>query len=362
LQFLAKPDLFRKDLDLKGLSESARKSLTTLKRWQQAAGCHDHPLVFSTIDKIADFSDDCHSAIRLTLTVAQKGHSFATNVSTFCDALTKKYNSLEHLEEHLLKLNKLAQKGYGRSIEAHGKLICLHVGLCQVSESIPSIAAKIEEDVLRSQGHDPDAPLNGLSATFVSIPPTVFQTYTGPSAHNGLDALADSDDEDATAVPSSWLPTYSPSYPRNNWLTFMNVIDQVNRISKDVSQMIEHVGRCVEWWSRMKATLEALQGDLRKAVQDGPRSLQIISDDTTDGWNEIADQFALYVYRTSPIMTDNFSNAGQRIYPATPPRAWSPPPRAWSPAPIICEMPLPPVDIRHTEKPQSLWKRLSCVS
>jgi hypothetical protein len=314
--------------------------------------------VFSTIDKIADFSDDCHSAIRLTLTVAQKGHSFATNVSTFCDALTKKYNSLEHLEEHLLKLNKLAQKGYGRSIEAHGKLICLHVGLCQVSESIPSIAAKIEEDVLRSQGHDPDVPLNGLGATFVSIPPTVFQTHT---AHNGPDALADSDDEDATAVPSSW-PTYSPSYPRNNWLTFMNVIDQVNRISKDVSQMIEHVGRCVEWWSRMKATLEALQGDLRKAVQDGPRSLQIISDDTTDGWNEIADQFALYVYRTSPIMTDNFSHAGQRIYPATPPRAWSPPPRAWSPAPIICEIPLPPVDIRHTEKPQSLWKRLSCVS
>jgi len=169
LQFLAKPDLFRKDLDLKGLSESARKSLTTLKRWQQAAGwysdfllgsytwglsepfSHDHPLVFSTIDKIADFSDDCHSAIRLTLTVAQKGHSFATNVSTFCDALTKKYNSLEHLEEHLLKLNKLAQKGYGRSIEAHGKLICLHVGLCQVNFINLNIQTCRISDLLRRE-------------------------------------------------------------------------------------------------------------------------------------------------------------------------------------------------------------------
>ena len=36
LQFLSDPSRVRKDLDLKGLSDSARKSFAALKPWQQA--------------------------------------------------------------------------------------------------------------------------------------------------------------------------------------------------------------------------------------------------------------------------------------------------------------------------------------
>ena len=38
LQFLANPEHTREQLDLKGLSDSARKSFATLKLWQQATG------------------------------------------------------------------------------------------------------------------------------------------------------------------------------------------------------------------------------------------------------------------------------------------------------------------------------------
>lgn len=37
LQFLSDPSRVRKDLDLKGLSDSARKSFSVLKPWQHAA-------------------------------------------------------------------------------------------------------------------------------------------------------------------------------------------------------------------------------------------------------------------------------------------------------------------------------------
>jgi hypothetical protein len=37
LLFLSNPGSFRKDLDLKGLSDSARKVFVALKPWQQAA-------------------------------------------------------------------------------------------------------------------------------------------------------------------------------------------------------------------------------------------------------------------------------------------------------------------------------------
>ena len=36
LQFIANPDDTREQLDLKGLSDSARKSFATLRQWQQA--------------------------------------------------------------------------------------------------------------------------------------------------------------------------------------------------------------------------------------------------------------------------------------------------------------------------------------
>lgn len=62
--------------------------------------------------------------------------------------------------------------------------------------------------------------------------------------------------------------------------------------------MAVHVGSCIEWWSRMKAGLEMLKGQLPKVVRDGPGSL--LTGDVNDGWNDIADQFALYVYKVIP--------------------------------------------------------------
>jgi hypothetical protein len=93
---------------------------------------HDHPLAHSTVNKISDLGNDSYHAIELTLTIAQKGHLLATNVPAFCDAITKKHNSLEHLEGLLLKLNTIADKGYGRSVEARGRLICIRAGISQV--------------------------------------------------------------------------------------------------------------------------------------------------------------------------------------------------------------------------------------
>lgn len=77
----------------------------------------------------------------------------------------------------------------------------------QVSENIPSVVAKIEEHLIKSQAQDPDMPLNGVNTTFVTLP-TRFQT-----SYNGVVVNADSDDEDA-AVSSTWNPvtqTYSTS-------------------------------------------------------------------------------------------------------------------------------------------------------
>lgn len=38
LQFLSNPEQFRRDVDLPGLTNSARESFSTVKLWQQAAG------------------------------------------------------------------------------------------------------------------------------------------------------------------------------------------------------------------------------------------------------------------------------------------------------------------------------------
>jgi len=49
--------------------------------------------------------------------------------------------------------------------------------------------------------------------------------------------------------------------------------------------------------------LETLQGELAKVAQDGPRSLHMLTGDVADGWNDIADQFALYVYKVIPSLS-----------------------------------------------------------
>lgn len=60
------------------------------------------------------------------------GRLFANDVATLCDAIAHKHESLEHLDELLSKLITAAEKGYGRSIQAQGQLICIRHGLSQV--------------------------------------------------------------------------------------------------------------------------------------------------------------------------------------------------------------------------------------
>jgi len=202
------------------------------------------------------------------------------------------------------------------------------------------------------------------------MPIAVYQAPKGLLAYKGNGAAADSDDEDAIGS-SSWSGDRPTFYPRENWYTFQNVSTQLDLIGGDISQMIEHVGQYVEWWGRMKAGLDALKGELAKVVQDGPRSLHMLTGDVTDGWNDIADQFALYVYKTNPAVAGYYPYIGPRVYP--PARAWSPPPRPrsppsprpWSPAlPIIYNggVTVLPPDSGPADNSQSFWKKLSCIS
>lgn len=58
------------------------------------------------------------------------------------------------------------------------------------------MAAKIQEDALRGPVQDPYAPLNGINATFATLPTPLYQPSKGLSACRSV-RTADSDDEDA---------------------------------------------------------------------------------------------------------------------------------------------------------------------
>jgi len=358
LQFISNPDHCRKDLDLRGLSDSANKSLKALKPWQSATVCFHHPSVSSTISKVVERVDECHGAIRTTLAVAQMGHSFADDLAALCDILGQKQESPERLDELFSKLITTTEKGYGRSIQAQGQLICVHLGLSQISESIPSQVSKIQEDTPNRQAENTTyAAFNGINTCFVTLVPS---------------ATTDIEETDIWKAPMTW-----PSYAPNSYLTFQNVITQLNSIAADISQFTEQVGRCVEWWSRTKSGLEMLKMALPKIDQDGRMS------NSTEGWQGVADQFALYVYKTSPVVKDYNPNpcvAGNygmpyhgpyvtQVPPASPPyyrrRSRSRSPRRLStPSPVFVagDLPLDTDTVVQEEKSKPLWKRLSCVS
>jgi hypothetical protein len=91
-----------------------------------------NPATSLNISKIVERVDECHTAIKTTLSVAQIGRPFADDVAALCDALSQKDVSPERLDELFSKLITTAEKGYGRSIQAHGQLICVRHGLSQV--------------------------------------------------------------------------------------------------------------------------------------------------------------------------------------------------------------------------------------
>lgn len=98
-----------------------------------------NPATSLNISKIVERVDECHTAIKTTLAVAQIGRPFADDVAALCDTLFQKNESPERLDELLSKLITTADKGYGRSIQAHGQLICVRYGLLQVGVICPII-------------------------------------------------------------------------------------------------------------------------------------------------------------------------------------------------------------------------------
>jgi len=148
------------------------------------------------------------------------------------------------------------------------------------------------------------------------------------------------------------------SYPVGDCLTFQDVSTQVNDIAKGIAQLTEHVNRCVEWWGRMRAGLKSLKDELPKVMQDGHQSSQSLTGDVADGWIDVADQFALCVYKTSPVIADYIHPVrGMPIIPPQP-QQWTHSPRIdCPPSPAICATKPP-----QAEEPMSFWKRLSCVS
>ena len=66
------------------------------------------------------------------------GRVFAEDVVTLCDIFFQKQQSPDRLNELLSKLLVTAEKGYGRSIQAQGQLMCVRLGLSQVNLIIRS--------------------------------------------------------------------------------------------------------------------------------------------------------------------------------------------------------------------------------
>lgn len=83
-------------------------------------------IVQATVNRISGYSEQYNAAIKTTFTAAEKG-------SIFCDTLVKEPTTQHALAETITKLITVADKGYGRSVQAHGQLLSIHAGLVQVT-------------------------------------------------------------------------------------------------------------------------------------------------------------------------------------------------------------------------------------
>jgi len=135
--------------------------------------------------------------------------------------------------------------------------------------------------------------------------------------------------------------------------------------------------------------METLKSTLSKIDQDELHSLPVQVSNVAEGWQGIADQFALYVHKTNPVVKDYIRSPqvvghystpydGHYIPPTpyiAPPRRYrrgrsrsrsrSPsysPRRPYTPPPVIIgDAPLDPDTAVQEEKPKPLWKRLTCI-
>jgi len=368
LQFIANPSSTCEQLDLKGLAESARKSIATLRLWQQATGCFHHSLVTAIIDNILVEGDRCHSALKKTVANAQRGQAFADEVVVFYTALANKHGSPEVPNEIVSNLIKAAEKAHRRSIKTRNQLKGVCDTLSKISKDIRlGVELMGAQPILVTSDPEDDIPFNGVNTCFVMFPKSVAalpakavswpgrkaQTW-GVSGWDSAEVPIDSDDEDAILDPNAVDP-----YRASNWgdpqptvkhLSFANAADQLVRIVRDVSSFVEHFERCVDWWARMKAGLDGLKDTLPGVSLD--RTKRTV--DLIRGWNGVADQFEIYISRTTPFLTNYLSCIHGR--------AQNSPRMVYTPLPIV---PITPPEVAppsEAEKPKPLWKKLSAAA
>jgi hypothetical protein len=82
-------------------------------------------------------------------------------------------------------------------------------------------------------------------------------------------------------------------------MTFANVESQLAVIIQDISSFIDHLEQCVDWWGDMKAGLDGLKDTLPHITPDRTRTMSSFA----RGWDEVADQFSLYVYKVRYCIT-----------------------------------------------------------
>jgi len=363
LQFLGNPDVFRQELDLRSLTNAARDSFAILKHWQQAAGCFDHNLVQATIKDVVEQGNKCHSAIKSTLTIAKQGYAFVNNVVAFYDALAEKNRSPERVDELFLNLTKIAEKAYKRSMRSCDQLKDARSTLFQISKNLASNASTMEQDMLNLAGPDDDPVLfNGVDTCFITFPRNVstVETEAWPPSNLYLGSTSDdedSDDEDVVVPKTANSRAAWISYPKPKHMSFANVEIQLNQIAQGMSPFIEHFNRIVFWWSKMKDGLEGVKDVLPQLVLDGPNATA----DVANGWKGVADQFAIYIYKATPIATDYIPHPRHPAHPMPSRLPPLPSPRPGTPLSADCGEKKLSDPGGQKDKPKPLWKRLCCV-
>jgi len=251
------------------------------------------------------------------------------DVATLYEALGEKQRSPEHLNELLLNLGKITAKAYKRSVRSCEQLKAVREMLFQVSvevlcsliqktSCIPSFdqqisknmaskASTIGQDMLSNAGPDDDAvPFNGVETCFITFPRNIaaVETDIWPPSNlylgSTFDDDEDSDDEGEVvqkkpSARAAWI-----SYPKPKHMSFANVKTQLESIAQGMSPFIEHFSRLVCWWGRMKDGLEGLKDAFPQLVLDRPMAAA----DVANGWKGVGDQFAVYIYKATPIATD----------------------------------------------------------
>ena len=97
-------------------------------------------------------------------------------------------------------------------------------------------------------------------------------------------------------------------------MTFANVERQLKHIIDDVSAFTGHFERWVDWWASMKTGLDGLKCALPH-IKLPVATIWTLSE-VTRGWNEVADQFSLYLFKVRRHVTNQHIEIFHLLLPA----------------------------------------------